>query len=273
MVTRTTKFEHPRDEQLDFMRAIKYEDWQDKFSPMAFQEEYSKHIAGTEQLEGTSSMPGQSQWNKIFAECFPPPYRRYWEDQGGSYNDANVTLLKISRVMETYHNRLLEDDPESDANHGSSSDSDSDSDIDDKKRKAKSNKHEKNKKSKSDNTSLSIDDYIATVPFTKPANSRICRLHGQHKWGECFLNPNGCNYRPRLPRSSGQGYQDGRGRGRGNGYAGRGFGSPAGPQQYYIEEAAQGYAHHPQEINPALKNYSQSAAVHKQTPTYSYGRY
>ena len=65
--------------------------------------------------------------------CFLPPYRRYWEDQGGSYNDANVTLLKISRVMETYHDRLLEDDPESDANHGSSSDSDSDSDIDDKK--------------------------------------------------------------------------------------------------------------------------------------------
>lgn len=45
-----------------------------------------------------------------------------------------------------------------------------------------------------------------------PHNNDICPVHGGHKWGECFLNPYGDNYRPRTGNSGNSNSQ-----GRGNG--------------------------------------------------------
>jgi hypothetical protein len=31
----------------------------------------------------------------------------------------------------------------------------------------------------------------------RPQNSDVCRVHGGHTWGQCYLNPSGTSYRPR----------------------------------------------------------------------------
>ena len=132
MITRTTKFECPRDEQLDFMRHMKFADY--KLNPMEYQEEFSKTIRATKELEGTSTMPNLAEWNKILAESFPTEYQRYWLDSRLSY--ATTTMLIVARTMQTYYDRKQEDEPEATE---SDSDEDSDKKSADKSKKTKSN--------------------------------------------------------------------------------------------------------------------------------------
>ncbi|EJK66321.1 hypothetical protein THAOC_12768 [Thalassiosira oceanica] len=209
MITLTVHVEQPRDSHLDYLNDIKFEDFSSDFKPIDFYAEFERHILGTEHLEGTSPMPTDAQWNKIFVKTFPLDHQRYWLDQRKEYNDPSVTLLTISN-----------------------GDASSNADDDDSKSKSEA-KAEGEKKRKIDD----IDEYCSSTTFSKPKATSICRIHGGHKWGDCNLNPLSSNYFPRDPNFQGS---RGRGRGRGGGYSGGHHNGPGQIEQHHYQWSGPG---------------------------------
>ncbi|EJK51373.1 hypothetical protein THAOC_29453, partial [Thalassiosira oceanica] len=113
MITLTVHVEQPRDSHLDYLNDIKFEDFSSNFNPI-----------GTEHLEGTSPMPTDAQWNKIFVKTFPLDHQRYWLDQRKEYNDPSVTLLTIVRTIQVFYNRLKEDNLKSNGDASSNANDD-----------------------------------------------------------------------------------------------------------------------------------------------------
>ncbi|EJK52321.1 hypothetical protein THAOC_28417 [Thalassiosira oceanica] len=226
MITLTVHVEQPRDSHLDYLNDIKFEDFSSDFKPIDFYAEFERHILGTEHLEGTSPMPTDAQWNKIFVKTFPLDHQRYWLDQRKEYNDPSVTLLTIVRTMQVFYNRLKED------NLKSNGDASSNADDDDSKSKSEA-KAEGEKKRKIDD----IDEYCSSTTFSKPKATSICRIHGGHKWGDCNLNPLSSNYFPRDPNFQGS---RGRGRGRGGGYSGGHHNGPGQIEQHHYQWSGPG---------------------------------
>ncbi|EJK69291.1 hypothetical protein THAOC_09463, partial [Thalassiosira oceanica] len=219
-ITRTTKFEHPRDEHLHFLRHNKFSNY--KMEPIAYGEEYAKHYRATKELEGTASMPNKTEFSKIFAESFPQGYLRYWLDSRQPYSQAS--LLAIARVMQTYYDREQEDTKES---------GDSDDETEDAS-KSEKQKSAKKQKTGGDEEPFDIDSYCKSSAFSRPTFSSQCRIHGRsHTWGDCNLNPRSSNYAFRGDNYDSQ--ARGRGRGRSNNSYGQQQQGPGQPVSHHYQ--------------------------------------